>query len=218
MISIPLAFPPPFAGTSALELRNLHKPQADNYLAPWRNEKNPSLSIFRGQDGVPRWKDHGSDEGGDAIDLAALEWTREDLSTSLIYLDSQHTKTRKRRAVPINNAARQALVSRADFHAHHCPSPWVFFHAHGERIQSVKKSFASVCQQVGIHDFHIHDMRHTTGSRLVQSGTPLHVVRDTLGHRSVRSTERYAHRAPEQARKALERLDRATKEEGEGDS
>ncbi|MBF0154397.1 MAG: site-specific integrase [Magnetococcales bacterium] len=145
-------------------------------------------------------------------ELLKLEWARVDFVTNLIHLEPQHTKTRKRRAVPLNSSAVEAIASRASFRSRTCPSsPWVFSHPTGERIQSVKRSFAFACKQAGIQDFHIHDLRHTVGSRLAQSGVSLHVVRDTLGHRSIRSTERYAHLAPEQVREALATLDKAEK-------
>lgn len=152
-------------------------------------------------------------------ELLGLEWSRVDFSANLIYLDTQHTKTRKRRAVPINDAARGALLNRQAFQKGRCPSsPWVFAHENGERIQSVKRSFATACQHAGIKDFHIHDMRHTVGSRLTQSGVPLQWVKEALGHRSIRSTERYAHLAPEQVRKALATLDGSGKREGHADT
>ncbi|MBF0108029.1 MAG: toprim domain-containing protein [Magnetococcales bacterium] len=40
--------------------------EGENYRAPWREDKKPSLSVFA--DGR-KWKDHGSAEGGDCIDL-----------------------------------------------------------------------------------------------------------------------------------------------------
>lgn len=37
--------------------------------SPFRSDSDPSFSYFRGRDGVSRWKDHGTDESGDNIDL-----------------------------------------------------------------------------------------------------------------------------------------------------
>ncbi|MBF0461628.1 MAG: toprim domain-containing protein [Magnetococcales bacterium] len=39
-----------------------------NYCAPWRDDGKPSLSIYS-RNGKQGWKDHGTGEGGDAIDL-----------------------------------------------------------------------------------------------------------------------------------------------------
>jgi integrase len=43
-----------------------------------------------------------------------------------------------------------------------------------------------------------HDLRHTYASRLVRRGVELIRVRDLLGHESIKTTERYAHLAPNQ--------------------
>jgi integrase len=40
-------------------------------------------------------------------------------------------------------------------------------------------------------------MRHTAASWLVQDGVPLYDVQALLGHESFRTTERYAHLAPD---------------------
>jgi integrase len=62
-----------------------------------------------------------------------------------------------------------------------------------------------------------HDLRHTCGSHLVQ-GTwgrawRLEEVREMLGHRSITTTERYAHMAPERLQGARAEQDAATRKE-----
>lgn len=37
--------------------------------SPFRADSDPSFSFFRGRNGISRWKDHGTDESGDNIDL-----------------------------------------------------------------------------------------------------------------------------------------------------
>jgi len=129
-------------------------------------------------------------------ELLQLDWRRVDLSMSLIHLEAQHTKSAKRRSVPINAHARAALISRLSYRASHCPdSPWVFCDQKGERIQRIKRSWATCCKRAGIEDYRVHDLRHTCAAWLVSAGVPLTEVRDLLGHSSVTMTERYAHLA-----------------------
>ncbi|MGH8510150.1 MAG: site-specific integrase, partial [Gammaproteobacteria bacterium] len=141
-------------------------------------------------------------------ELLGLEWTRVDFQGSLIHLEARHIKAGKRRSVPLNEGAREALIDRARFRSEHCPgSPWIFCRADGRRIQSVKRSFASACRKTEIEDFLIHDLRHTCAGWLVSAGVPLTEVRDLLGHSTVKMTERYAHLAPENIRAAVAVLD-----------
>jgi integrase len=145
-------------------------------------------------------------------ELLGLEWSRVDFGGRLIYLDTHHTKTGARRAVPINAEAWAALRSRWDWRAEHCPeTPWVFAHGddkhQGEPIRDVKHAFTSACRAAGITDFRFHDLRHTCASWLIQSGASLSEVAAILGHTTIRMAERYAHLAPESARAALARLD-----------
>jgi len=92
--------------------------------------------------------------------------------------------------------------------AHCAGAPWVFCDSKGQRIASIKKSFASACRQADIEDFTPHDLRHTCAAWLVSSGkVTLPEVRDLLGHSTIRMTERYAHLAPERVRAAVEVLD-----------
>lgn len=141
-------------------------------------------------------------------ELLRLEWRRVDLQRGLVFLEAEHTKTKRRRSVPLNAEARAALIRRARYRAEHCPdSPWVFCRRDGGRITEVKRSFAGACAKAGIADFRVHDLRHTCAAWLVSAGVPLSEVRDLLGHASVVMTERYAHLAPENVRAAVQRLE-----------
>ncbi len=141
-------------------------------------------------------------------ELLGLEWSRVDLQANLIFLEAKHTKTKRRRTIPINSIARSALIEQTRHRAKHCPaSPWVFSTTSGDRLGDLKRSFATACRRAGIKDFRIHDMRHTCAAWLVTAGVPLPEVRDLLGHRSITTTEKYAHLSPDNVRAAVETLE-----------
>lgn len=48
-------------------------------------------------------------------------------------------------------------------------------------------------RELGIVDFRWHDLRHAFASWLVSNGATLYEAKDALGHRSIASTQRYAH-------------------------
>ncbi len=141
-------------------------------------------------------------------ELLGLEWQRVNLQERLLFLEAAHTKSGKRRSVPLNEMSRQAIVGRLRFRTKYCPtSPWVFAREDGTRIKAVKRSFKTACRRSEIEDFHIHDLRHTCAAWLVGVGVPLTEVRDLLGHASVVVTERYAHLSPDNVRAAVAKLD-----------
>ena len=51
-----------------------------------------------------------------------------------------------------------------------------------------------------------HSLRHTKGMHLLQSGVPLEIIRDFLGHVDVKTTQIYARANLEMKRKALEKV------------
>ncbi len=141
-------------------------------------------------------------------EMMKLEWRRVDLKTNLILLGEHDTKGGKRRSIPINKEAREALLGLARYRAEHCPdSPWVFVRPNGERLQELDNAFKWLLKRVGIEDFRIHDLRHTCASWLVSAGAQLQAVKDLLGHSTIKMTERYSHLAPENIRDAVSILD-----------
>lgn len=51
-----------------------------------------------------------------------------------------------------------------------------------------------------------HRLRHTKGMHLLQSGVPLELIRDFLGHVDVKTTQIYARANLEMKHKALKKL------------
>lgn len=155
-------------------------------------------------------------------EMLKLSWDRVDLRESRLFLEPEHTKSGKHRAVPLNEEARRAMLGRARFRAEFCPgSLWVFSHKNGERVKYMQNGFQGACKRAGIDNFRVHDLRHTCASWMVQQGVPLIEVRDVLGHSSIEMTERYAHLAPDKLKFAVGALDRlhssyVEREKGQG--
>ncbi|EHP37483.1 bacteriophage integrase [Cupriavidus basilensis OR16] len=136
-----------------------------------------------------------------------MTWSRVDRDRRFFLLEAGDTKSAKRRSVPLNDAALDALaVLRGWGLRHAAGNPWVFGRGGDQRITTFQTGFGAACERAGISDFRIHDMRHTCASWLVMAGVPLMVVKDLLGHSSVTVTERYAHLAPDQIQSAVQRL------------
>ncbi|WP_245882644.1 tyrosine-type recombinase/integrase [Yoonia sediminilitoris] len=73
-----------------------------------------------------------------------------------------------------------------------------------KHIVDLKKFWKSVLTDAEIHDYRIHDNRHTHASQLVSSGMSLTIVGRLLGHTNPLTTQRYAHLADEPLRAAAE--------------
>jgi len=69
---------------------------------------------------------------------------------------------------------------------------------------ALSKAFTRAVQRAGTRPYHLHDLRHSTASELLNRHAPLHIVAEILGHKDLRSTRRYAHLALENKREWLE--------------
>jgi len=73
--------------------------------------------------------------------------------------------------------------------------------------EAVSMAFHRVCEELGISDIRLHDLRHTFATWLRQQGIELDVIASQLGHRDLRMTKRYARIASAQVRQAVNGLD-----------
>lgn len=96
------------------------------------------------------------------------------------YFTVRHSKSGQPRQVPIMPEIRPLLK-------------FIPFSQH-------KDTYSRAAARAG---FRLHDLRHSTASLMLNSGAPLEVVGQMLGHASLQTTRRYAHLAPAAARAAL---------------
>jgi integrase len=77
-------------------------------------------------------------------------------------------------------------------------------------LTTVRKPWARIRERAGLDRleglgaFRIHDLRHNVVSWDVSRGVPLEVAGKNVGHRSRRSTEVYAHFAPDALKRAAD--------------
>lgn len=67
----------------------------------------------------------------------------------------------------------------------------------GDKLDNVKRSFATALKKAGISNFRFHDLRHTSASWMVQGGADIYAVQKILGHADLKTTQRYAHQSPD---------------------
>ncbi len=111
------------------------------------------------------------------------------------------SKNDKARSVPLTARAKGILESRQLSNPER-PFPYKLW-----QVENVWKWLREKMHLEGDKEYVPHSLRHTCASRLVNAGVDLYVVKEWLGHSSIKVTERYAHLSPVklvQAVKALE--------------
>ena len=127
-----------------------------------------------------------------------LKWQHVDFGGKVITLPrSKHGEKRHIKMNSVLEEALRHLRSTAN-------SPYVF------PVEPPDKLFPEVCKCAGVDDFTWHCLRHTFASRLVMRGVDLRTVQELMGHKSIVTTMRYAHLAPQHQADAVERLVRPT--------
>jgi integrase len=126
-------------------------------------------------------------------EILGLKWADLDLQNCIIHV--KETKSGERRDIPVSPELKVLLEG--------LPRKNEFVLG---GFQDVKKSFTTACRKAGIEDFRFHDTRHTFASLLVMAGVPILVVKELLGHKTLRMTERYSHLAPDARKAAIEAL------------
>lgn len=98
------------------------------------------------------------------------------------------TKSGNTRYVPISDAVLEMLLSLPR-------TAELIFHRNGRSVRYVRalEELHEACRRAGVPMSSWHVFRHTFASTLVARGVPLAVIRDLLGHSTVKMTERYAH-------------------------
>ena len=84
----------------------------------------------------------------------------------------------------------------AEYLERHAPEHWLFEGQTGGQYSatSVQAIFTKAKERSGLPDhMTIHGLRHSYATHMVERGTPLHVVKELLGHESIMTTQIYLH-------------------------
>lgn len=125
-------------------------------------------------------------------EILTLTWDNVNLADKAIFLPE--TKNGEPRKVLLNDLAMELLEKMK---AHRIEgNPFVFPCPGGAgHIVDPRRVFEQALKMAKIADFHIHDLRHTYASILVNAGVPLYNVKELLGHKDITVTQRYSHLA-----------------------
>jgi integrase len=136
-------------------------------------------------------------------EIISLTWSEVNLPNQIILIP--HSKNNEKRTIPLNQTVYEVLKEKSKIRSIH--SDRVFLRDNKPLTKHiVQYHFKIACQKAEVRGFHFHDLRHTTGSRLVQAGVDLYRVQRLLGHKSPLMTQRYAHLSPSSLRKSVEVL------------
>jgi integrase len=125
---------------------------------------------------------------------------RADIGTDTLRILAGNTKTLRYREVPIVPALR----------------PWLEHLPLSITFEGVKSGIRRARVKVGLPSVGFHTLRHSCATILLAPpiNAPMHVVREILGHTSIKTTERYSHVMTAPQRDALEGLGAAVDNAG----
>ena len=136
-----------------------------------------------------------------------LDWRQIDMEAGVMYLVAKGGRSQ---ALPVTPAIRMLLEDLAPKRR----GPVFTYTPRGENslpraVKTWKTAWQGALKRAGIEDFRFHDLRHTVGTRLVQRGVDISIVRDVMGHADIETTRRYVHHDTARKAAALRLLDDA---------
>ncbi len=132
-------------------------------------------------------------------ELLKAKWTDVDLCNRILVL--RQTKNGKTHVVPLSDTAIFILenLPRVQGNSYVLPGG-----KEGHHLVNVYKPWYRILSEANLQNVHIHDLRRSFASMIVQSGKSLQLVSKLLNHSNTRTTETYAHLADVQTRDAVE--------------
>lgn len=140
------------------------------------------------------------DTGARASELLNLPPKDLDFTTGMMTI--WDNKANKPRSVPMTKRVRQILKKRFD-----AATVKLF----AMDIYQMNNAWNWARKEMGLmedEDFVAHALRHTCATRLLIAGVDIYKVKEWLGHRTIKTAERYIHLAPQNLKDALSKLEK----------
>ncbi|MGH7961570.1 MAG: tyrosine-type recombinase/integrase [Candidatus Binatia bacterium] len=125
-------------------------------------------------------------------EILSLTWPKVNLRENFITLESQDTKTGRRRTIPISQKLRDTLLSLrqarnkvTELHQH------VLVSVTGKPVKNIQEAFDNAVSRAGLKDVHFHDLRRSFVTRKITEGWDRDHVEAITGHRTDKVFARY---------------------------
>lgn len=131
-------------------------------------------------------------------EVTQAEWSYIDWQRRTLFVP--RSKNGRPRYVQLNSPAIELLKSIPKTCENYVfPSP-----STGKPMPHLFFPWDRIRRRAGLADVRLHDLRHSFASFLVNNGEDLYYVQRLLGHANLRSTQRYAHLAPDRLNQSAE--------------
>ena len=132
-------------------------------------------------------------------ELLNLKWV--DINFNEKYLIARETKNNKTREVPLCEPLIEVLNSITKIGEYVFINPITL-----DKYKDVRSSFDRAVKRSGIPHISFHKLRHTTASRLNESGVDIVTIQEILGHQNINTTRAYTHNSRESKINAMKLL------------
>ncbi|GAU08425.1 tyrosine-type recombinase/integrase [Desulfoplanes formicivorans] len=185
---------------ASIRYLNESKHKRNKYLSPQQlNKLLSACGRTYGKHYLPAMVLLGAEHGCSKQEILDLRWDDIDLENNLITF--YRTKNGMERTMKMMPRMKKALLKWQKHLAHlrkrrnlvNIDASLVFGHVDGTRRKDFRNAWRKACLIAELKDFHFHDLRHTFASNIITSGGDLKDVKEMLGHRDIRSTDRYTH-------------------------
>lgn len=137
--------------------------------------------------------------GGRRSNVAAMQWRDINMESGVWTVVADESKNKEPMPIVLPEQAIEILKRRRG------ESKWVFPSASSStgHFAWPKTSWKRMLAKSGLTNLRLHDLRRTLGSWQVKIGTPLSVIGESLGHRSLSATHVYARSQFDQVRQSV---------------
>lgn len=143
-------------------------------------------------------------------ELLALKWLDVDWTAGRVRVadnyargytaEANSPKSGYLRSVPTADRLAGELERHFQRSPYRAPNDLVFCHpetGHVLDASKLRKRFVDALGRAGVNVITFHELRHTFGTQMAAAGAPLRAVQEWLGHADAKTTEIYAHYAPD---------------------